>query len=363
MGPNKPESPQPFVELKPIKTTQFDGDDEFTPPFSRWWPVLAGVVVGMALRLVFFGPPSAFNSAMSGAFILFAPLAVGAITVYFAERQRRRTWWYYIYAPIVATGLFVLGTLIILIEGLICAIIIVPLFALYGAVGGLLMGVICRLTKWPRPAAYCFSLLPLFIAISPDVIPEADRFTSIERSIVIHTPAADVWRQIHNTQDIQPHEVDHGWMYRIGVPLPVAGVTVVTPDETVRRITMGKNIHFEQVVQEARQNEYVRWTYRFAEDSFPPRALDDHVRIGGQYFDMLDTSYRLQPDGQTGTRLTIRMSFRVTTDFNWYANRVAEFLISDFEETILQYYKRRAERPSLPGSANASLQPALEFRL
>ena len=64
----------------------------------------------------------------------------------------------------------------------------------------------------------------------------------------------------------------------------------------------------------------MRWTYHFAPDSFPPHALDDHVQIGGHYFDIIDTTYTLRPLDSTSTRLDIQMHYRVSTDFNWYAN-------------------------------------------
>ena len=105
---------------------------------------------------------------------------------------------------------------------------------------------------------------------------------------------------------------------------------------------MGKSVHFEQVVSESRENRYVRWTYRFSEDSFPPHALDDHVIIGGHYFDVLDTAYTLTPSGPESTELNIRMSYRVSTQFNWYADAVARFLIGNFEDVILEFYRRRA---------------------
>jgi hypothetical protein len=131
-------------------------------------------------------------------------------------------------------------------------------------------------------------------------------------------------------------------MYRIGVPLPLSGVTQKTPTGFVRQVSMGKSIHFEQVATEWQENRFVRWTYRFDKDSFPPRALDDHVTIGGHYFDLLDTAYTLQPIGPQTTELSITMRYRVSTQFNWYADGVARFLIGNFEEVILDFYRRRA---------------------
>jgi hypothetical protein len=42
--------------------------------------------------------------------------------------------------------------------------------------------------------------------------------------------------------------------------------------------------------------------------------------------------------------LRCRRHYRVRTQFNWYAKRIASGLIGNFEETILQLYTGRAER-------------------
>jgi hypothetical protein len=311
-------------------------------PFSNWWPLLIGAFTGVAMRVIFSGKPGGAYAAMEGAFIYLVPVAVGAVTVYVAEAKQRRTWSYYLWAPIIANSLFVLGTMAILIEGLICAIIVLPLFGLLGALGGLIMGVICRATLWRKRAVYSFGALPLLLGSLPTHEVDYQRIGMIERTIVIDASADRIWQQIHNARDIQAEEVGHAWMYRIGVPLPIAGVTKETPSGFVRKITMGKSIHFDQVATEWQENRYVRWTYRFDENSFPPNALDDHVMIGGHYFDLLDTAYTLTPRSGQATELSIRMRYRVSTQFNWYADGVARLLIGNFEDVILEFYRRRA---------------------
>jgi hypothetical protein len=312
-------------------------------PFSRWWPLIAGALVGIALRLIFSGKPNGLYTTMDGVFIYLVPMVVGAVTVYFAEVKQRRKWGYYIWAPIVANAIFVIGTLMIFIEGLICAILIVPLFAALGAVGGLIMGIVCRTTHWPKQAAYGLALLPIALGAIPQT-ETSHRIGVCERAITINAPAAVIWHQIHNVRDIKPQEVASGWIYRIGVPLPIAGMTEQTSTGLVRRISMGKAIHFEQVVTNWEENRFVRWTYRFAEDSFPAGALDDHVKIGGHYFDMIDTSYSLTPIDASHTKLAIHMSYRVSTQFNWYADEIAQLLIGNFEEVILDFHSNRARR-------------------
>ena len=128
-----------------------------------------------------------------------------------------------------------------------------------------------------------------------------------------------------------------------GVPLPESAITDSADGEVVRHIRMGKGIRFDQVAEDWEPDRRVRWLYRFTPDSFPPRALDDHVRIGGEHFDLLETEYSLRSIDDNTTTLRVSMSYRVSTRFNWYAQPVAALFVSNFEETALRFYARRAE--------------------
>lgn len=316
--------------------------DKPSLPYSKWWPFVVGAITGVALRLVFSGRPGDPYSAMMSSFVLLVPLLVGAATVYVAETQHRRSWAYYVWAPFLANVLFVLGTMAIMIEGLICAILIVPLFGVVGAIGGLIMGAVCRKTNWPRQALYSVAVMPLVLGGFEQHLPLPDREVTIEHARIVNASSADVWRQIENARDIVPEEVERAWVYRIGVPLPKAGVSERTAEGMVRRITMGSGIHFEQIALDWQPNRHVRWANRFAPDSFPPNALDDHVKIGGRYFDIGDTEYTLTPLGKA-TELQMTVRYRLSTSFNWYAGPILEVLIGNFVDVILGFYARRAE--------------------
>ncbi len=311
-------------------------------PFPKWHPMLAGALVGVFIRIAFYGMPGEFFSPMVWAFISLAPLAVGAVTVYVSELTARRSWGYYLMVGMGANLMFILGTMLIMIEGLICAILIAPMFALYGALGALVMGALCRATNWPTHAVYSFTFLPFLVAA---LVPAAgdDHLGISERTLLIQAPPERVWQALHGADKIDAAEVEHAWLFRIGVPLPQSGLTKVKGATLESDIVMGKSIRFKQVAADWRENSYVNWQYRFAPDSFPPHALDDHVKIGGHYFDLTDTVYTLTPRGDA-TELKMRMRYRVSTQFNWYAVRVANILFGNLEEVTLDFYARRAER-------------------
>lgn len=348
MKRDKKTSNSPLSELEKFEASEAATSEKLPfkkkLPFSKWWPFIAGICAGGVLRVMFSGGAGSTNATMMGSFILLAPAVVGAVTVYVAELTSRRNWNYYFWAPFIANVMFITGALLINYEGLICAIVIIPLMAMEGAIGGLIMGIICRQTNWPKQALYSIAVLPLMLAPFESTIPFQHKVSKIERTMLIHATPSEVWAQLHNTRDIIPEEVDHAWAYRIGVPVPIAGVTQKTTEGLVRKITMGKGVHFDQVSTEWQQDRYVKWTYRFFKDSFPPNAFDDHVVIGGHYFDLKDTSYTLVPRAD-GTELSIQMHYRVSTRFNWYADLVAQVLLGNFGEVILDFYRHRSESP------------------
>jgi uncharacterized protein YndB with AHSA1/START domain len=167
----------------------------------------------------------------------------------------------------------------------------------------------------------------------------------VERRIVIQATPARVWREILDARDIRADEVGDAWLHRIGVPVPQSGATRATPEGHVRRVTMGKDIHFDEVFEAVDEPRHVRWTYRFDPDSFPAYALDEHVVVGGKYFDVKDTAYDLVPIEDSATELRVRMGYRVSTRFNWYADPLARFLMGDLAEANLDFYRRRSEAP------------------
>jgi hypothetical protein len=311
-------------------------------PFSSWWPVAAGALLGIVLRLVYSGPAGGPYAAMSSGFIFLAPFVVGAVTAFAAEHQARRSVPYHVAASILASILFVVGTMAMLIEGLICAVVILPLFIVLALFGAGFMVLVCRLTNWPKPTVGCVVLLPLLLGDVDTGVTLPDAMAEVERGIVVGAPPAVVWQELLNTSGIRPEEIEDAWVFRIGAPLPLDGRIVTGAAQPIRRVRMAKNVYFDEVIEEQRANEWIRWTYRFHEDSFPPYAFDEHVVIGGRYFDVRDTSYELTPIAE-GTLLRMTLRYRISTRFNWYAAPVARWLLGNLADSNLAYYRQRSE--------------------
>ena len=267
---------------------------------------------------------------------------VGAITVYLAERQSRRSIVFYIFAPMLSVTLFVLGTAVLLIEGAICIAMAMPLFLLLSSLGGFVMGIVCRHFKIPAGTVQSIAVLPLVLTLAAGQSPLPNHTQTIGQSIQITASPETVWRNILSPTNILPEEFDRGLVYHIGVPYPVEAKLLEEGVGGVRHSVWQRGVSFNEVVTSWKQYQYIAWKYQFDARSFPPGSMDDHVKIGGEYFDLIDTSYTLTPV-QSGTRLNIEIHYRVSTGFNWYSVPVAKFLLKDTAKTLLDFYKHRSE--------------------
>jgi hypothetical protein len=200
-----------------------------------------------------------------------------------------------------------------------------------------------RGTPTDTPPNWFGIVLPLLFGGFEQRVPLPNAIQMEQSARTIAAPPERVWTHLLTSTQIEPNEIGSAWMYRIGVPLPLSAVTELRGEEFVRHIAIGKTIRFDQVTAAWQPGRRVRWACRFEKDSFREGALDDHVRIGGSYFDVIDTEYTIS-DTPGGTPLHVQMRYRVSTHFNWYVRPIAKFLVHNFEETALAFYARRVER-------------------
>lgn len=306
---------------------------------------LAGAAYGLAMRIGFglswYKAADSASGVMLSSFVFGVPLLVGALSV-FLMPAGLRTLLRSTFVPVAPILLFVGATAVLLLEGSICIVMALPIFVLTAMLGGFVTGLLL-LAVQPRPATFgAVLLLPLALgALERDVEPR-DEYRQSRASVHIDAPPAAIWHLINNARDIRPEEMQQGLAWRIGVPLPREAVTVPDGERRVRKLRWDKGVHFDEPILVWEENRLIRWRYVFAPDSVPAGALDDHVAIGGRYFDLVDTAYRLTPEAG-GTRLDIEVNYRVSTSFNAYAGWWARLLVDDAAQTILGFYERRAE--------------------
>lgn len=333
-----------------MEGTLSDGGVEpsrFGSGLRRLYVFIAGALYGLAMRGVFGLPvmgariDTAAGNAMLGSFVLLVPFLIGTMTVFWSG-GRRRSIGYAIVAPWVPILVFVGGTALLLIEGSICIAMALPIFLAVASLGGIAMWLV--MLAWrPAPGVVGSLLaLPLVLAVVETRHPLQPELRHADASVTVHASPNALWRLINDAHGIQPSEMHDGLAWRIGVPYPQSALTVDSAQGRVRKLRWAKGVHFDEPILDWQPGRYIRWAYSFGPGAIPPDALDEHVVIGGRYFDLVDTSYRLTPVGNA-TRMDIRVTYRVSTPFNGYAGFVGGLLVDDAARSILAFYRDRAE--------------------
>lgn len=312
-----------------------------------------GALYGLAMRIAFGITPflnqqskTSASGPMLAAFVILVPLLIGVFTVY-AVRRESPSLRYALLSPLIPTLCFVSGTALLLIEGSICIAMALPIFCLIASLGGVLGWILVKSIK-PKPGVMnSLLLLPLLGGYAESHLPLPQEIHRSVASTYIAAKPEVVWQYLNRATDIQPEEMKGGLAYMIGVPYPIEAITHASNEGRVRKLRWAKNVSFDEPITDWDENHFIRWTYAFKPESFPPGALDEHVLIGGKYFDLVDTSYRLTPEAN-GTRLEIAINYRISTNFNWYSAWWGRILIEDSATAILKFYKNRSELASPP---------------
>ena len=317
------------------------------------WGVFAvGALYGLVMRIAFGAPlfAHAGNGLASGpmlaVFVVLVPVLIGVFTVH-AVRKRPPTLLFALFGPWVPTACFAFGSGLVLIEGSICIAMALPIFCIVSSLGGLSCWIVLKFVDVPQGGVNALMLLPLLLAGPESHLPLTDTLARSEDAVHIAAPPEAVWHLINHATAITPDEMRGGLAYRMGLPYPVEAITQDTASGRVRKLRWTGGVAFDEPITRWDENRDIAWTYNFDAHSFPPGTLDEHVLIGGSYFDLVDTSYRLVPENG-GTRLEIVVDYRVSTHFNWYAAPAGRLLVDDAARTILHFYKQRAESVSHP---------------
>lgn len=306
--------------------------------------LLSGVAYGIATRILFGYAPGFFGApVVSMSFMFGTPFAVGAMVVY-GLRGERPSIARMIVAPWLAILLVMLGLAASLLEGAVCLVLGAPLFLLISSLGGLFIGLVLRFSDKGRATLNSLLVLPVVTMFAEPMLPQHARLLEDRVAVDVAAPPQVIWRQILAARDIRPEELPASFTHRIGVPRPVEGVNVTTPAGEVRYSKWERGVSFSAIVTERSELRSISWRYRFDAASFPEGSLDDHVKIGGRFFDLHDTTFVLTPLSERVTKLEIISHYSVTTNLNIYAVPVARFIANDFMSTILGLYKTRSER-------------------
>jgi hypothetical protein len=272
-------------------------------PIWPWTKALLGAVGMAAFYLVAFRGISLLpvyhrdNSGgailMSFAFLFMGPFIAGVITV--AQGTRQEPWpvstW--IFAPWIPIILNILLALAVFWEGIICVIFILPPALISASLGGVLAGALQRHlhNKAARNIMFCLSALPLLLAMVEVKLNQPLQTRTVDTSIVIHASLPKVWQNIERVSAIRPSELRRSWANAIGFPRPVEATLSYEGIGGVRNASFERGLNFTETITDWVPNQRIAFTIKADTAAIPRTTLDEHVTVGGRFFDVLTGEY------------------------------------------------------------------------
>lgn len=319
--------------------------------------IASGIGIGAAYGLFLrwgaqLFPRSSVFAVMSIGFIFVLPLAIGFASVYVVERRQPQPIWLWLLISSAAVVLVIAGTMLVLWEGAICALMFAPIGISAGIIGGLIAGFWLRSRRGnvsPIPLA-CVMILPLLITPWESRVFARRDLRTVESTIEIKASPSAIWKNIERVPRISSQELQPSWSHSIGFPNPVEATLSGEGVGGVRHATFEGGVLFLETINVWEPEHRLGFSIQAQTHQIPSTTLDEHVTIGGQFFDVMYGEYALEPLANGATRLHLLSRQRVSTNFNWYAHLWTDAVMSDLQKRILLVVKNRSETIATMGS-------------
>jgi hypothetical protein len=304
-----------------------------------------GAAYGLLFRTWEGQAPSYQHDAtgvMTFSFLALGSFCIGMLASYTVERDYRRNPFLWLFAPWPAVVLACLLSATFKLEGLICMVFLLPGALVCASMGGLIGGWLAR-RRTRRTLVGCFALLPFLLAPTETMLKPPTQTRTVASEIRIHAPADVVWRNIERVPAIAPSELHETWAQRIGFPRPVEATLSYEGVGGVRHASFERGLIFIETVNAWEPEKRLAFGIKADTANIPPTTLDEHVTIGGRYFDVLDGEYRLEPLPNGDTLLHLTSHQRLSTDFNGYAGLWTDAVMQNLQTSILAVIQHRCE--------------------
>lgn len=319
------------------------------PPRAAIVRIAAAVAFALAFALgayLLLDAARPETGLVSFSFLLVLPAAMSGFVAYVADPWKERSLRAYLTVPAWLLAVVVVASLFVLREGVICVLILSPLWMASGLVGAWITYRLRRRHGERGGQAYCSALLlaPLLAMQVEPFIPLPETTATVSRTIVVDADPATIWPLLRGIPDVRPGE--GAWNVSedvIGIPRPL-GATLVGEGIGAERLAIwGNDVKFRERIIEWQPGRRIGWHFIFdAIDGW--RFTDRHLLPDSAYFKVTTGGYRLEPLGPGRTRVTIETRYWIRTPVNLYAQAWGQLFLGDLENNLLALVRQRAER-------------------
>ncbi len=316
--------------------------------------IAAGACLGLLFRFLLGAPTVDIKNArlmnvvaplVSISFLAVVPLAMGylSVTEYLRStpaNQWRAYKWFFL--PCASVGLSMVVAVLFKWEGRICLVFAAPIMLLFGMLGGLAARIVWGKFGNGSPGRMSAFAVPLLLLLIEAHVPNPYEIRTVRTEILIHGSANAVWRNIKSVRLIQPTELPQSWVGKVGFPRPLAATLSHDGVGGVRQASFSGGLVFTETVNRWEPERDLRFSIRANTDSIPKSTLDEHVTIGGAFFDVLDGEYTLE-ERPEGILLHLSSQERLSTHVNPYAGVWTDAVMTAIQKQILVVIRERTE--------------------
>lgn len=130
----------------------------------------------------------------------------------------------------------------------------------------------------------------------------------------------------------------------MGFPRPIKAELDTIAVGGIRVAIFDRGLYFTETVTEMIPNKILAFNIKADPNSIPPTALDEHVMVGGKYFDVMEGKYEIERIGDNQINLILTSRFRLSTHFNLYSGAWSKMIMRDIQKNILEVVKSRCEQ-------------------
>jgi hypothetical protein len=302
-------------------------------PSHGWRRWLAGIVIGdLAISLYFAAAWFFRNAVAAGDPLVYPSLAlvpaVGGLAASYIWRTLKPTVGATILNTLWLTLLALAVAVIAFSEGLICILIISPIF-FFSALTGALLG---RVMFKAYPSGLQLSILPLLIIMAiGEPFVRSSKESVITDELVINAPPAKVWEQVTSFPAIPARA--NCWLFRLGLPYPVATTAEGQFVNARRECIFSGNAVFKETIAEFETGK--RLTFDIVESPRDPELLGHLSPRRGQFVLTANANGTTTLGGSTWYSLHVRPL--------WYFDLWTQHIFSAVHRRVMEDIRRRAE--------------------
>lgn len=282
---------------------------------------------------------------ISFSFLLILPAAITAFVTFIGDPMATRNRAYYMTMPLWLLGAVMLISIPVLKEGIICVVMLAPLWIASGMVGAYAT---YRLRgRAGDGGTYCMAVLalPLIAMQVEPMLPLPQATATVSRSVIVDATPTEIWPLLRGIPDVRPGE--GAWTFTqdvLGVPRPIGAHMLGEGIGATRMANWGRQVRFREHIIDWQPDRSIGWRFDFR-GLHAWQFTDRHLMPDSRYFKVTTGGYRMEPIGPGRTRVTIDTHYWMQTPVNGYSRLWGELFLGDIEDNLLALIRQRAERP------------------